>query len=408
MNNLEFTEFRKQVKNILTHLLDTSYLESHLQNPHHFSPLLMNHSSTRALQIRSIIKECIEELKPSLDRPEKFPIYRVYQSLSYRYVYGMRLTEIEHELGISQRQLQRELKKGLDGLTTILWNRIQSFKNVEQSISEESISGQLTGFLSGWEGNRQPLFLSELFDRVFETLRPFAGQKLGFIQDLFGKLEVFPVYVDPTLTHVALVKVFKIVLQASGNENPEIKIEPQSASFTISIQIKSTNQEEYAEEWQEISILLTQQDIVFSRVLLDHTGLIKIVFPRVVNKRILIVDDNEGIQRLLLRYLSGSSYAVTAITDGTKALESIRAEKPDAIILDLMIPVVDGWEILRSLMTDPHLSDIPVIICSVLTDEEFAYSQGARGFIKKPIDRTKLISILENVLSPLSTANVID
>jgi len=77
MNNLEFTEFRKQVKNILTHLLDTSYLESHLQNPHHFSPLLMNHSSTRALQIRSIIKECMTCLQKQIFSNQILAIYEL-------------------------------------------------------------------------------------------------------------------------------------------------------------------------------------------------------------------------------------------------------------------------------------------------------------------------------------------
>jgi hypothetical protein len=112
-------EFRKLVKDALEHLYDTAYLATH--------PLLRQLTGsattnrlTRVQQLRSTLKATIESIRPQLALPAKAPEYRSYLALYYRYVQGMTMGQVENELGISLRQLQRELYKGLDAVAALL------------------------------------------------------------------------------------------------------------------------------------------------------------------------------------------------------------------------------------------------------------------------------------------------
>jgi CheY-like chemotaxis protein len=80
---------------------------------------------------------------------------------------------------------------------------------------------------------------------------------------------------------------------------------------------------------------------------------------------------------------------------------SLVAENPpDLILLDVMMPTMDGWQVLRSLKQNPTTEHTPIIICSVLKEPELAISLGARAYLKKPVDRLELLATLERILHP--------
>ena len=103
---MEFDDFRKQVKDALEHLYDTAYLETHallLQFPNPATDTRL----TRAQKLRSLLKETIEAVRPPEGFPSASPEWRSYLALRYRYMQGKSQGEVEAELGISLRQLQR-------------------------------------------------------------------------------------------------------------------------------------------------------------------------------------------------------------------------------------------------------------------------------------------------------------
>lgn len=102
-------------------------------------------------------------------------------------------------------------------------------------------------------------------------------------------------------------------------------------------------------------------------------------------KIILAVDDNQQVIRLYERYLSDQGFKIIAQIDPKQAVESARELKPYAITLDIMMPEVNGWQVLQELKNDPETRNIPVLICSILQDEEKAYSLGAIDYLVKPI-----------------------
>ncbi len=114
-------------------------------------------------------------------------------------------------------------------------------------------------------------------------------------------------------------------------------------------------------------------------------------------KLILAVDDDPQVLSLYERYLGPQGYDVVAITDPTRALERARQVKPFAITLDIMMPGYDGWQVLSELKRDAETRDIPVVICSILEQQERGFSLGAADYLLKPILEEDLVHSLNRL-----------
>jgi len=116
------------------------------------------------------------------------------------------------------------------------------------------------------------------------------------------------------------------------------------------------------------------------------------------SKTILVVDDFEGTRELFTHILRKEGYAVATAADGAEGLRLAREIRPTAIILDVIMPRMDGWTVLQHLKTDPELADIPVLMATVLEEQSKGYVLGATDFLTKPLDRKKLVAILDKYL----------
>jgi CheY-like chemotaxis protein len=113
--------------------------------------------------------------------------------------------------------------------------------------------------------------------------------------------------------------------------------------------------------------------------------------------RVLVVDDDAAARDLLRRTLTRQGFAVTTASSGEEGLRLAREIQPAAITLDVMMPELDGWAVLRRLKADPETADIPVVVVSVLKDGSLAYALGATGFLSKPVEKDRLRSLLDGV-----------
>ena len=114
--------------------------------------------------------------------------------------------------------------------------------------------------------------------------------------------------------------------------------------------------------------------------------------------RILIIDDDGTARDLIERYLDRAGYEVIQAKGGEDGLVKARELAPDAITLDVMMPGMDGWEVLVELKKSPATQDIPVIMLSITADPNQAFSLGASAYLTKPIDRERLNSIVDGCL----------
>lgn len=119
-------------------------------------------------------------------------------------------------------------------------------------------------------------------------------------------------------------------------------------------------------------------------------------------KKILVVDDEVYILHILDFSLGAEGYEVITAADGEEAIEKARVEKPDLVVLDIMMPKVDGFEACRRLKASPETSGIPVILLTAKgreVDRQMGMEVGADGYIVKPFSPTKLIEKIGSFLS---------
>lgn len=117
--------------------------------------------------------------------------------------------------------------------------------------------------------------------------------------------------------------------------------------------------------------------------------------------RILLVEDEASLIELLDLVLSNCGYKISSVTDGSQVLDRVRQEKPDLIILDIMLPKLNGFEVCQRIKTDPELKHIPILILSALVQKgeiELGIRMGADIYVTKPFQNSHLIEAIETLL----------
>ena len=119
--------------------------------------------------------------------------------------------------------------------------------------------------------------------------------------------------------------------------------------------------------------------------------------------RILLVEDNEMNRDMLSRRLERKGHSVTCAVDGQEGLDLARAQKPDLILMDMSLPVLDGWEATRQLKADAATRAIPVIALTahaMASDEQRAREAGCDDFDTKPVEFARLLAKIQACLPP--------
>jgi CheY-like chemotaxis protein len=125
-------------------------------------------------------------------------------------------------------------------------------------------------------------------------------------------------------------------------------------------------------------------------------------------RRVLVVDDDQVVRDLLTQFLQREGFEPHTAADGIEGLRKARSLQPEAIVLDVMMPQIDGWSVLAALKGDPDLADIPVIMLTIVDDKTRGYTLGAAEYLIKPIDRARLRAVLECHCGPRGLVLVVD
>jgi DNA-binding response OmpR family regulator len=118
-------------------------------------------------------------------------------------------------------------------------------------------------------------------------------------------------------------------------------------------------------------------------------------------QRILIADDDREIVRLVRAYLEKNGYQVLTAYDGSEALQLLRSERPDLLLLDLMLPKVDGWTITRTLRSDAHLAATPILMLTARVEDEdkvLGLELGADDYVTKPFNPREVVARVRALL----------
>jgi CheY-like chemotaxis protein len=122
-------------------------------------------------------------------------------------------------------------------------------------------------------------------------------------------------------------------------------------------------------------------------------------------RRVLIVDDEASIRLIYRINLAASGWTCQEADNGEEALMRIRGERPDVVLLDVMMPIRDGWMVAEDVAGDPTVRDIPIVFISARAeqrDRERAHSLGAVGYVTKPLNPVGLSAAIDEILGRIA------
>lgn len=401
------SSFREQVRQALLHLYDYERLcELPLSRWLGAEP-----GYTGKGTLHQILLDAIQALRPEPGTPPVAPAWRTYQILFYRFAQGMAVAEVASQLGFGERHFRRQQARAIRLLADTLWESYHIGER-EEGASEAPGAGDpgqqadVSANLAWLQGERasQQVNLQEVMAGVVKVLnRLLAAQGVHFALDLPDDLP--PLSIHRLALRQILVSTLSYVVGLVPGGQVMLECRELDKSARLCIRVSPVRAGELPRVTPDPDAL------VISRQLLTmHNGSLELAPPGdggltisihvPISRRlpVLIVDDNADTARLFARYLAESRYEPIVARSGHEALSLAPEIQPHAIVLDVMMPAQDGWEVLSLFKAHPQMERIPVIVATILTDRELALSLGAAGFLHKPVSQTALLAALDQLV----------
>ena len=424
-------EFIRQVRDALAHLYDTAHLQEHPLCRMFLSDMPLG-AVSNAQALRRVLLDAIEQLRPSAHVPYGDREWRPYRVLFGRYVQRLPTLSVLDELAISDRQYQREHAKALRALTGFLGDRADADHTAGQGTSPASdfrerpagrrahsfgSNGLSTAVRTLVAGARpEALDGEELIRSAIEAVDRLASSRSVQV-DLKYEAGVALIYGDRGLLRQILLNILSYLLAQFASALPGADStsalpgaeRTDAENETLSVLVESLNEEmhvtiarhpPYSTEPIKLAkgasprLDLSEQLVkaIGGRFWVEgetiHLGL------PLQRKVLLVVDDNRDVIEMFKSFLADGRFKVLGAQTAEQALALAKETHPFLIMLDVMMPAHDGWEVLQSLKHNPATGDIPIVICSILDEPELALSLGADDYIRKPVTQKKLLHLL--------------
>ncbi|MHB1293836.1 MAG: response regulator [Anaerolineae bacterium] len=393
-----------ELRTILSHLYDLSYLEDH-PLAHVISRNVPKHKLlSHGECFRDTLIELIALLKPDTAIDASRPEHRAYVILSQRYVHRRPAFEVQEKLSIGDRQVRRELSRALDGLAVLLQVRLDLAEAIRTADSQASPNLGEPLIAEGNQLTPEPrtVQLLGVFDKVVNTLI-HAGLLRSTLEHHVEPTEL-EVHTDPGILHLLLLNLLQSsAFTMEGNRQIVLRGQLREGKALVSIEDCARERRSLADAEDPTWYLARTLGVELTWAQDDlGSNSVRFVLPthRHLHK-VLIIDDEPVAIELYTSYLHGLNYQVVGLTWPQQALPMAVTMQPDVIILDVMMPAIDGWDLLQQLRHAVDLQNVPIVVCSVLDEYRLASALGAAMFLKKPIYREQMVAALEQVTNSL-------
>ncbi|MHB0859607.1 MAG: response regulator [Anaerolineae bacterium] len=388
-----YEQFAQGVRDVIEHLYDYPNLQTHtladqLWPGEDLAP------RERARLLRKVILDTIEALNPGPDVSSRSLQARPYHVLNLHYVAGMTVEAVANELGISDRQLYRDLRKAEQDLIDLLWTdqgQMNGQNGARHALHANLVLREAEILGAGVEEVSVRMLLEGALDAVSQLMRQF---EVGVVADL--PHDPLHAYTDRLLARQALVNALSHAVQtAQPGATVHLSACAQKGKVQVALRFKrnvcaDSTLDEPTTAGQLVRRLgghwaydVTSDGSVHILLTLGDRNMVNV----------LVIDDNENLHELFRRYLE-EDYRLSIAHNGRVGVRLAEETLPDVIVLDVMMPQEDGWEVLQTLRHRERTRHIPVIVCSVVNDPQLAFSLGACEFVAKPVNRTRLLEAL--------------
>ena len=403
---INFDRLEEQVHNALTHLHDPDY-----QPPSLLCRVLGCPPTEGAVPLQSMLFEALEALEPDIALSSDAHNRRVYDVLHFRYVLDLTQEETAERLNVSVRHLNRIQRKAVHTLTRSLWDSCVEKQNFGEASTSPPTDRTIPPSELDWnaQAKRELASVQENNPDAVSEVTPTIDHVLKLVQVIASErqVDVAAEFVQSNLTAAVHPSVLRQMLVATLERL--IRYTSGGGRITVSARLENGNVK-FTLTGARISREPPQEDELTSGILIPSEASVSahiqndfiffwLELPTPGKTTTLVLDDNHDMARLYRRYTDGTAYHIIHITRGQTLFETIQEVDPDIIVLDVMLPDCDGWELLMRLRENRLTRDIPVVVCSVVKEKELALSLGATRCLSKPVRADEFIQALDQALA---------
>lgn len=413
MNNPIPAEFSSMVHDAMNHLYDSPSLEKHPLR----DLLLEERGGARpAQELRRALLEAIRAMRPETGTPVQSRDWRAYRLLELRFISALSPAEVMRQLNLSRSFFFEEQARVLNLLIERLWNqrlreeavvseRLPADAGGETRAEGYAADDELARLIANarWEAVDIGSVLHEQLG-LFEALARSAGASVAARLD---QAVILP-RADRVLLRQALFALVAEAAHAVPGGKLEIELFQTGSQCGVSLaaegepacdkpSIPDDRASEAGRPELNLDVCRRLINSMGGRLrLLCGQGKweVQLVWEREPKQSILVIDDNPGMAALVARYLAAENWQVISALDGVEARQRLAETSPAVILLDVMLPYEDGWELLLALKTAPETRPIPVIICSAIMEPQLVITLGGAAYLAKPLTQTALLEAL--------------
>lgn len=356
--------------------------------------------------LRHRLIEAIESLQPPQTVAADSDLWRNYDILHQRYVQQNSQQQVADQLGLSIRHVKREQRRALEALalrlreqTGILIDIIDTDVEAGEESDDLPANDAPPWLKSGVIG--AAAHLADVLPPVLALVAPMAAHHSVTVR--CGDCVAAPAAVHPGALRQILLSLIALALKRStgGTLLVASRLERDQVETIIQRETLHGAPDPSAKDSADLAVsrqLVTASGGRLSSVAQGNVLAYHLYWPLAQLVPILVVDDNVDTLRLMEHYVQGTRYHVLTARDADEALALAQVVAPRAIVLDVMMPEVDGWELLGRLKQHPQTEHIPIIACTILAQEELAESLGVDVFLRKPISAEQFLTTLNHLL----------
>lgn len=389
------------------HLYDLVYLGNCPAADLFFSDLTLRRKD-KAWQLQHILLDAIEALNSIPNAPVFSRAWRRYRLMVMHYVDGTDPKTIAEQLNISRRHYYREHDHAIESIAEALLQRlvavappaITNLQLIDQSSQQTTPtdrSNLLRAEIARSTQTNQRTHLSEAVQSAIKILH--EQLEVHKIRVEYALHNLPDVAIDRGLLRHILMSATQYLTKTNDGVTLGFNADLEGEFVRLRVTVSGINLPQatvFADAQVQLAAIREIADMSNVGVEYNFNSL-TFTLPVVPKHTVLIIDDNHDLAGLFQSWLDQRGYSTVVAHSAREGIELATEINPFAVTLDLMMPDQDGWDVLQILSTQPNTSHIPVIVCSVLRQEDLALSLGASAFLLKPITRHDLLSRLEEL-----------